>query len=137
MRVNRGEKPKRTVFEILWKFVVTILKVMANFLCPFCLHHPDRKKGSVKQFFRRLNTDGTFENQSIKGFIGMLISIGMIILFYMYFVYLINISPFTTMVFCIVIGFITTLGAAFSVRIRCIVLLMLPQLFSKQLKINF
>ncbi|XP_067118589.1 DC-STAMP domain-containing protein 2-like [Centruroides vittatus] len=131
MRINRGEKPKRTVFEILWKFVVTILKVMANFLCPFCLHHPDRKKGPVKQFFRRLMADGTFENQSIKGFVGMLISIGMIILFYMYFVYLINVSPFTTMLFCTVMGFIITLGAAFSVRIRCVVLLMLPQLFSR------
>ncbi|XP_018322438.2 DC-STAMP domain-containing protein 2-like [Agrilus planipennis] len=83
-------------------------------------------------FFYKLRKDGSFENFTFKSLVGFVSGIFLTYLFFMIFVFQLNMKFGTATIMCSAIGGILTIGLAFSYKVRCIVLLLLPTCFSKR-----
>ncbi|KAL1513928.1 hypothetical protein ABEB36_003266 [Hypothenemus hampei] len=103
---------------------------------------------SFKKFFKRLfrcqetscwyrncyelKHEGSYKNYFFKSFIGFFS--GVLLTYFLYFVFIfqLNVQITSATIICAFLGCILTIGLAFSSNIRCIVLLTLPQFFSKR-----
>ncbi|CAH2241147.1 jg11597 [Pararge aegeria aegeria] len=86
---------------------------------------------SVSNFYYYLQTDKAFPNFVLKSVGGFLGGIVLTYLCFMFFVFQLSISLIHATIMSSVIGVLLTLGLAFSYRIRCLVFLLIPQLFSR------
>ncbi|XP_052744849.1 DC-STAMP domain-containing protein 2-like [Bicyclus anynana] len=85
----------------------------------------------VSNMYLYLKTDQTFPNFVLKSVVGFLGGIVLTYLCFMFFVFQLSISLIHATIMSSVIGVLLTLGLAFSYRIRCLVFLLIPQLFSR------
>ncbi|KAF5297552.1 hypothetical protein FQR65_LT09983 [Abscondita terminalis] len=91
-----------------------------------------RKGSCLYRLKYKIGHDGTCENftlKSIGGFIGGFL---LTYIFFMFFVLQLNFKLSTATIMCSIFGSILTIGLAFSFKVRCVVLLLLPQFFSKR-----
>ncbi|XP_060536244.1 DC-STAMP domain-containing protein 2-like [Cylas formicarius] len=79
-----------------------------------------------------LRRDGSCENYTLKSVFGFFGGILLTYLMFIFFVFQLNVKLTTATVLCSMMGCILTIGLAFSTRVRCIVLLTLPQFFSRK-----
>ncbi|XP_059050497.1 uncharacterized protein LOC131845449 [Achroia grisella] len=86
---------------------------------------------SISHFLLYLKTDLTIPNFILKSVLGFLGGIMLTYLCFLFLVFQLSISLFHATVVSFIIGVLLTLGLAFSNRIRCLVFLLIPQLFSR------
>ncbi|KAL0277047.1 UNVERIFIED_CONTAM: hypothetical protein PYX00_004468 [Menopon gallinae] len=84
------------------------------------------------RIYRKLFSDGTTENFVMKSAFGFLGGLLLTYICYLFLIYSLNFTLRRATLICIGLGVILSLGLAFSVKIRCTVLLCIPQLFSKR-----
>ncbi|XP_066262197.1 uncharacterized protein [Euwallacea similis] len=105
-------------------------------------------KEAVKRFYKRiisreegscgyktcfkLGHEGSCENYVLKSVLGFVAGVILTYFLYIVFIFQLNIELTTATLICSVLGCVLTIGLAFSTRVRCIVLLALPQFFSKR-----
>ncbi|XP_022248360.1 DC-STAMP domain-containing protein 2-like, partial [Limulus polyphemus] len=80
----------------------------------------------------QLFTPDTFANTMIKSLLGFIAGVIIVFLIQDFLVFQLDISPPIATPICIVMGFFLSLGLAFHIHVRCVLFLMLPELFSKQ-----
>ncbi|KAJ8955683.1 hypothetical protein NQ318_008554 [Aromia moschata] len=98
-----------------------------------------------RRFFRRalscfffekccynLRHHGSCENFTLRSVVGFLSGYLLTYVFFMFCVFQLNFKLTTATVMCSILGCILTIGLAFSTKVRCIVLLTLPQFFSQR-----
>ncbi|KAG7297299.1 hypothetical protein JYU34_019258 [Plutella xylostella] len=86
---------------------------------------------SFSEFLIYLRTDQTFPNFVLKSVLGFVGGIVLTYLCFMFFVFQLAISLMHATIMSSIIGVLLTLGLAFSYRVRCLVFLLIPQLFSR------
>ncbi|XP_072932438.1 uncharacterized protein [Epargyreus clarus] len=106
-----GHDAKRRVFERFSKW------------CP--------KGSATSNLFIYLKTDQTFPEFVLKSVIGFFGGIVLTYLCFVFFVFQLSISLIHATIMSSIIGVLLTFGLAFSYRIRCLVFLLIPQLFSR------
>ncbi|XP_063217826.1 DC-STAMP domain-containing protein 2-like isoform X2 [Bacillus rossius redtenbacheri] len=128
IRIHEGISPNYTIFDKYHHFWVRFWRRISElFAC--CTLSPDN---CVRQFFTRLCSENTFENYIIKSVFGFL---GGVVLTYLIFTFLViqyHYSVTAATALCTIFALLLTLGLAFSLRVRCFVFLLLPQLFSSR-----
>ncbi|XP_023019209.2 DC-STAMP domain-containing protein 2 [Leptinotarsa decemlineata] len=85
-----------------------------------------------RKFCFKLRHDGSCENFVLKSFLGFIAGLVLTYIFFMFFVFQLNIKITTATVVCSLLGCVLMNGLAFSSKIRCIVLLTLPHFFSEK-----
>nr|XP_034837082.1 DC-STAMP domain-containing protein 2-like [Maniola hyperantus] len=86
---------------------------------------------SVSNLYFHLKSDQTFPNIVLKSVVGFFGGIVLTYLCFVFFVFQLSISLIHATIMSSIIGVLLTLGLAFSDRIRCLIFLLIPQLFSR------
>ncbi|CAH2097131.1 unnamed protein product [Euphydryas editha] len=86
---------------------------------------------SVSNLYFYLKSDHALPSFVLKSLIGFIGGIVLTYLCFIFFVYQLSISLFHATIMSCIIGVLLTLGLAFSCRMRCLVFLLIPQLFSR------
>ncbi|XP_030764756.1 uncharacterized protein LOC115888990 isoform X2 [Sitophilus oryzae] len=90
------------------------------------------EESRVHQTCYKLQHEGSCENYTLKSVFGFLGGVLLTYLLYFFFIFQLNVKLTSATVICSLLGCILTVGLAFSSNVRCIVLLTLPQFFSKR-----
>ncbi|KAJ8924160.1 hypothetical protein NQ315_006944 [Exocentrus adspersus] len=85
-----------------------------------------------EKFCYKLRREGTCENYALKSVAGFLGGFILTYIFFMFFMFQLNFTLPTATVFCSILGCVLMIGMAFSTKVRCVVLLTLPQFFSQK-----
>ncbi|CAH1109561.1 unnamed protein product [Psylliodes chrysocephalus] len=85
-----------------------------------------------KTFCFNLQHSGSVENYVLKSLLGFLGGLILTYIFFMIFVFQLNVKISIATVICAMLGCVLVNGLAFSSKIRCIVFLTLPHFFSKK-----
>ncbi|XP_050357361.1 DC-STAMP domain-containing protein 2-like [Nymphalis io] len=86
---------------------------------------------SVSNLYFYLKSDHALPRFVLKSFIGFVCGIVLTYLCFIFFVFQLSISLIHATIMSSIIGVLLTLGLAFSCRIRCLIFLLIPQLFSR------
>ncbi|KAF7278584.1 hypothetical protein GWI33_008203 [Rhynchophorus ferrugineus] len=86
----------------------------------------------IGRFCYKLWHEGSCENYTLKSVFGFFGGVLLTYLLYIFFIFQLNVKLTSATVVCALLGCVLTVGLAFSSKIRCIVLLTLPQFFSKR-----
>ncbi|GFU28540.1 DC-STAMP domain-containing protein 2 [Nephila pilipes] len=138
LRIHHGKRPRYPWYEECWRCIVGCLKnYCCKAFCPCCLHPKMIKKDEEdaiysKSFWRRPCLEGTFENYTVKSFLGFLLGLFLTTGIFFFLLYQLNCNPKITTLICCILGVILTNGLAFKPEFRCIVLLALPSMFSSR-----
>nr|XP_012140476.1 PREDICTED: DC-STAMP domain-containing protein 2-like [Megachile rotundata] len=124
-----GAKPKYTLRQRIRRKKILLKKKFKKFLDKI-LEVP--KDSWLYKKIVVIRTEGTLENFVAKSLFGFISGIFLTYMFFVFFVFQLNFKLSSATTICTIIGVILTLGLAFSYRIRCVVLLLLPQFFSKR-----
>ncbi|XP_041370273.1 DC-STAMP domain-containing protein 2-like [Gigantopelta aegis] len=101
--------------------------------CPCCKRKkPKPKKGITLTFCEKLKTEGTYENEVLKNFIGFGGGLVVSILLYYLCVLQLKLDVVVGAVIGAIVGFISCIGLAFFERFRCMTLLIIPNFFSSK-----
>ncbi|XP_018570719.1 DC-STAMP domain-containing protein 2-like [Anoplophora glabripennis] len=85
-----------------------------------------------EKFCYTLRHDGSCENYTLKSIAGFVSGFVLTYIFFMFCMFQLNFTLPTATIFCSILGCILMLGLAFSTKVRCVVLLTLPQFFSQK-----
>ncbi|KAG5882313.1 hypothetical protein JTB14_019337 [Gonioctena quinquepunctata] len=85
-----------------------------------------------QKFCFKLRHDGSCENFVLRSFLGFISGLVLTYIFFMFFVFQLNLKITTATVVCSFLGCVLMNGLAFSSKIRCVVLLTLPHFFSEK-----
>ncbi|CAK9819578.1 DC-STAMP domain-containing protein 2, partial [Anthophora quadrimaculata] len=129
IEISKGDKPRFTLKQRfrrrkLW------LKKKVKHLCDRILAVP--KNTWTYRKIVAIRTDGTLENYVAKSLLGFVGGVFLTYIFFIFFVFQLKFKLSSATFLCTVIGMILTLGLAFSLQVRCVVFLLLPQFFSKR-----
>ncbi|XP_064074790.1 DC-STAMP domain-containing protein 2-like [Vanessa tameamea] len=86
---------------------------------------------SVSNLYFYLKSDHALPRFVLKSLIGFVCGIVLTYLCFIFFVFQLSISLIHATIMSSIIGVLLTLGLAFSCRIRCLIFLLIPQLFSR------
>ncbi|XP_076544271.1 uncharacterized protein LOC143305224 [Osmia lignaria lignaria] len=129
IEISKGAKPKYTLKQKFRRKKLFLKKKVKKFFDKI-LSVP-KNSWSYKKIIA-IRTDGTLENFVAKSLFGFISGILLTYMFFVFFVFQLNFKLSSATTICTIIGVILTIGLAFSYRIRCVVLLLLPQFFSKR-----
>ncbi|XP_023246620.1 uncharacterized protein LOC106643472 [Copidosoma floridanum] len=129
IEVSKGEKPRYTLGQkirhqrvLLRRNVRRVVRKLA--CCP--------ESSWVYQKAVLLRTEGTVENYVFKSIFGFLGGVVLTYVFFVFFVFQLHLSLTIATLLCSLLGLLFTIGLAFFPYVRCIILLFLPQFFSKR-----
>jgi hypothetical protein len=137
LRIEQGLDP---IIPCTEKFVMYAIDMPKEFIykacCPCCVYdryrHQRAQRPMPKSCCGRLKYHGSYENQVLKSLLGFLGGTFLNYLLYFYLIYHLRIRLLIATIWCLVLGNVLTLGLAFSDVVRCVVLLILPSLFSSK-----
>ncbi|XP_076241492.1 DC-STAMP domain-containing protein 2-like [Calliopsis andreniformis] len=129
IEISKGAKPRYTLKQRIRLKKFWLKKKVKN-LCGKIFSVP--KDFWLYKKIVAIRTDGTVENYVAKSFFGFFGGILLTYIFFVFFVLQLKFKLSSATFLCTIIGIILTLGLAFSLRVRCVVLLLLPQFFSKR-----
>lgn len=124
---KEGAEPSYSCLERLEHLFVD-LRHRAEICCRRWLS--PRTGSCCERFLRRLRHAGTLDNFLLKSLVGFLAGFLLTYVFFMFFVLTLNFRISTATTICSVVGGVLTLGLAFSKTVRCVVLMIVPQLFT-------
>ena len=135
LRIEQGLDPVMPWTEKFTMYAITMPKeFIYKALCPCCVYdryrHQKHHKPIPKSCSGRVTYHGTYENQVAKSILGFFGGVLLNYLIYLYMVYHLRLQLLTATIWCLVLGNVLTLGLAFSDSVRCVVLLLIPSVFS-------
>ncbi|XP_066142810.1 DC-STAMP domain-containing protein 2-like [Euwallacea fornicatus] len=99
----------------------------------FCKRIVSRGEGSCGyRTCYKLGHEGSCENYVLKSVLGFVAGVILTYFLYIVLIFQLNVELTSATLICSALGCVLTIGLAFSTRVRCIVLLALPQFFSKR-----
>ncbi|XP_017788733.1 PREDICTED: uncharacterized protein LOC108571245 [Habropoda laboriosa] len=129
IEISKGDRPRYTLKQRFRRRKLRLKKKVRN-LCDKILAVP---KGTwTYRKIVAIRTDGTLENYVAKSLLGFVGGIFLTYIFFIFFVFQLHFKLSSATFLCTILGTILTLGLAFSLRVRCVVFLLLPQFFSKR-----
>ncbi|XP_001604108.3 DC-STAMP domain-containing protein 2-like isoform X2 [Nasonia vitripennis] len=129
IEISKGARVHYALWQRIRRKKILLKKKLREFLtrCTSCPENTWLHKKAVL-----LRTEGTLENYVLKSVFGFVGGIILTYMFFVFFVFQLHFALISATLICCVLGVVLTLGLAFSPRIRCYVLLFLPQFFSKR-----
>ncbi|XP_053402721.1 uncharacterized protein LOC128546122 [Mercenaria mercenaria] len=116
-----GLPPKTSWFDECTTTFMTIMKdKLCQTFCPCCVYDINRRK----------KRPSCWTSPTFREFLGFLGGITLTMISFLILVYQMEMPPETAFPLCALGGLVLTLTMAFSMSVRCLVLLMLPQFFS-------
>ncbi|XP_025077532.1 DC-STAMP domain-containing protein 2-like isoform X2 [Pomacea canaliculata] len=136
LRELAGLPPRQTWCQNCWGGLRTICRMV---VCRACCPRVCWMDVSCKELlcprttcWGRMFHIGTYENEVLKNCLGFVCGLVLTLLLYAWLSLQLDYSRKKAAIISCTIGFVLTLGLAFSISTRCLVLLTLPQMFSKQ-----
>ncbi|XP_064624473.1 DC-STAMP domain-containing protein 2-like [Lineus longissimus] len=135
-RARQGLPPLRPWYEDCYiNGLACLRETICLAFCPCCVYEAYRRntrRKSSSSAFGRLFIDGTYENDILKHVLGFFFGLVMSTLFFFLMIYQLEYPWTVATPIAAVTGLILSIGMAFIMQVRCVVFLMLPQLFSSR-----
>ncbi|OQV13042.1 DC-STAMP domain-containing protein 2 [Hypsibius exemplaris] len=137
LRIEQGLDPIIPWTEQFIMYAITMPKEFVyKALCPCCVYdryrHEKNQRPVPKSCLGRITYHGAYENQVFKSILGFLGGVFINYLIYLYMIYHLRLRLLTATIWCLLLGNVLTLGLAFSDVVRCVVMLILPSVFSSK-----
>ncbi|CAH1790156.1 unnamed protein product [Owenia fusiformis] len=135
-RARQGLPPIRPWYEDCYiNCTEGIRDTIMRAFCPCCIYdrerHLKQQKGS-NNVIGRLLIDGTYENDLLKSIFGFMSGVALTYLMLWFMIEYMKMTVFASTICAIIAAIILCGGLAFSLNVRCVVLLMLPGIFSSK-----
>ncbi|VDH97926.1 Hypothetical predicted protein, partial [Mytilus galloprovincialis] len=112
-------------------FMSSLRTACCEIFTPCCVLGKIKRPEVPDNCIKRIFFNGTYENDVFKNVLGFIFGVLVTIILYLIMVFQIKFTPLTSSLVCTFLGAVLTLGLAFTSQTRLMVLLMIPQFFTR------